>query len=54
MVKNPYPKGLRLKMLKKEEKFSSIASAISPAGSALGVQIFTQFLFIFFTQQILK
>jgi hypothetical protein len=29
MVKIPYPKGLRLTMLKNAEKFSSIASAIS-------------------------
>jgi hypothetical protein len=37
-LKNPYPKGLRLKMLKNSEKFSLIASAIlSPEGSVLGV-----------------
>jgi len=29
MEKIPYPKGLRLKMLKNAEKFSSIASAIN-------------------------
>ena len=41
--------------VKSEEKFSSIASAIiSPEGSALGVQIFTHFLFIIITRQIIK
>ena len=40
--------------VKNAEKSLSIASAISPVGSALGVQIFTHFVLIFITQKILK
>lgn len=54
MGKTPFSKGLRLKILKSAEIYSLIASAISPVGSAFGVKIFTHFLFVFITQQILK